>query len=65
MDKVEVFPDKVIVMVPLFSEGVVVEKVQYVSGEKPSKIHTETFIHYLEDYRYLTRDIGLYVKLVA
>lgn len=30
-----------------------------------SKIHTESMIHYLEDYMYCTRKLGLYVQLVA
>ena len=32
---------------------------------KCSKIHTESMIHYLEDYMYCTRKLGLYVQLVA
>lgn len=35
------------------------------AGKKWSKIETEKTIHYLEDYRYWNRDIGLYVQLVA
>lgn len=34
LSRVEIYPDKVIVIVPIFSEGIEVEKVQYVSGEK-------------------------------
>lgn len=34
LESVEIFPDKVVVMIPLFSEGMVVYKSQYVSGEK-------------------------------
>jgi len=34
LERVEIYPDKVIVIVPLFSKGIVVEKVQYVSREK-------------------------------
>lgn len=64
LEQVQIFPDKVIVMVPILSEGIVVEKIQYVSREKWSKIHTEN-IHYLTDYRYWNRDIELYVQLVA
>lgn len=33
--------------------------------QKWYKIGTEKTIHYLEDYRYWNRDIGLYVQLVA
>lgn len=64
LEKVQVFPDKVIVIVPILSEGIVVDKIQYVSGQKRSKIHTEN-IHHLIDYHYWGRDIGLYVQLVA
>jgi hypothetical protein len=32
---------------------------------KCSEIHTESMIHYLEDYMYCTRKLGLYVQLVA
>lgn len=35
------------------------------TGCKWGKIGTEKTIHYLEDYRYWNRDIGLYVQLVA
>ena len=65
LDKVEIYPDKVIVIVPLFDVGFIVDKSQYVSREKWYKIGTEKTIHYLEDYRYWNRDIGLYVQLVA
>lgn len=65
LEQVQIFPDKVIVIVPILSEGIVVEKTQYVSREKCSKIHTESMIHYLEDYMYCTRKLGLYVQLVA
>lgn len=34
-------------------------------GPQCSKIHTESMIHYLEDYMYCTRKLGLYVQLVA
>ena len=65
LEQVQIFPDKVIVIVPILSEGIVVEKTQYVSREKCTKIHTESMIHYLEDYMYCTRKLGLYVQLVA
>ena len=65
LDKVEIYPDKVIAIVPLFDVGFIVDKSQYVSREKWYKIGTEKTIHYLEDYRYWNRDIGLYVQLVA
>lgn len=65
LEQVQIFPDKVIVIVPILSEGIVVEKTQYVSREKCSEIHTESMIHYLEDYMYCTRKLGLYVQLVA
>lgn len=61
----QIFPDKIIVIVPILSEGIVVEKTQYVSREKCYEIHTESMIHYLEDYMYCTRKLGLYVQLVA
>lgn len=64
LEQVQIFPDKVIVIVPILSEGITVEKIQYVSGEKWSKIHTEN-IHYLTDYRYWNRNVELYVQLVA
>lgn len=65
LSRVEIYPDKVIVIVPIFSEGIEVEKVQYVSGEKWHKIHTERVVHHLVDYKYWNREIGLYVQLVA
>lgn len=34
LEQVQIFPDKVIVIVPILSEGIVVEKAQYVSREK-------------------------------
>lgn len=34
LESVEIFPDRVVVMIPLFSEGMVVYKSQYVSEEK-------------------------------
>ena len=34
LQQVEIYPDRVVVMIPLFSEGMVVYKTQYVSGEK-------------------------------
>lgn len=34
LESVEIFPDRVVVMIPLFSEGMVVYKSQYVSREK-------------------------------
>ena len=37
----------------------------WTSGPQWYKIGTEKTIHYLEDYRYWNRDIGLYVQLVA
>lgn len=36
LSQVEIYPDKVIVIVPILSEGIVVEKTQYVSREKRS-----------------------------
>lgn len=37
LKQVQIFPDKVIVIVPILSEGIVVEKAQYVSREKRSR----------------------------
>lgn len=37
LEQVQIFPDKVIVIVPILSEGIVVEKTQYVSREKGSE----------------------------
>ena len=37
LEQVQIFPDKVIVIVPILSEGIVVEKAQYVSREKWSR----------------------------
>ena len=34
LEKVEIYPDKVIVIVPLFDVGFIVDKEQYVSREK-------------------------------
>lgn len=34
-------------------------------GPNVPEIHTESMIHYLEDYMYCTRKLGLYVQLVA
>lgn len=34
LEQVQIFPDKVIVIVPILSEGIVIEKTQYVSREK-------------------------------
>lgn len=34
LEQVQIFPDKVIVIVPILSEGIVLEKAQYVSREK-------------------------------
>lgn len=34
LSKVEIYPEKVIVIVPIFSEGIVIEKIQYVSRKK-------------------------------
>lgn len=65
LSQVEIYPDKVIVIVPILSEGIVVEKTQYVSREKCSEIRTENFTHYLTNYRYWNRDLDLYVRLVA
>lgn len=65
LSQVEIYPDKVIVIVPILSEGIVVEKSQYVSREKCSEIRTENFIHYLANFRYYNRDLDLYVRLVA
>lgn len=69
LQQVQIFPDKVIVIVPILSEGIVVEKTQYVSREKWSKIHTESNIHYLTSYdygnNYTWRTMDLYVQLVA
>lgn len=65
LSRVEIYPDKVIVIVPIFSEGIEVEKVQYVSGGEWHKIHTERVVHHLVDYKYWNREIGLYVQLVA
>lgn len=65
LESVEIFPDRVVVMIPLFSEGMVVYKSQYVSGEKWCKIHTESNIHYLSSYKYWNKSIDLYVQLVA
>lgn len=65
LQQVEIYPDRVVVMIPLFSEGMVVYKTQYVSGEKWSKIHTESNIHYLSSYKYWNKSIDLYVRLVA
>lgn len=36
LEQVQIFPDKVIVIVPILSDGIVVEKTQYVSREKRS-----------------------------
>lgn len=36
-----------------------------IAWKECSKIHTESMIHYLEDYMYCTRKLGLYVQLVA
>lgn len=65
LQQVEIYPDRVVVMIPLFSEGMVVYKTQYVSGEKWGKIHTENNIHYLSSYKYWNKSIDLYVRLVA
>lgn len=64
LDKIEVYEDRVVVMIPLFSEGMVVEKIQYVSKDKWSKIHTEN-IHYLSTYTHRRKPLKLYVRLVA
>lgn len=45
LSQVEIYPDKVIVIVPILSEGIVVEKSQYVSREKRSRK-----IYYNEHY---------------
>ena len=37
LEQVQIFQDKVIVIVPILSEGIVVEKAQYVSREKRSR----------------------------
>lgn len=65
LSRVEVYPDKVIVIVPLFDVGFIVNKAQYVSREKWDKIHTEKVIHYLADYRYWNKDLKLYVQFAA
>ena len=40
LEQVQIFQDKVIVIVPILSEGIVVEKTQYVSREKrDGKVH--------------------------
>lgn len=44
LEQVQIFPDKVIVIVPILSEGIVVEKTQYVSREKRSRKN-----HYYEN----------------
>lgn len=46
LSQVEIYPDKVIVIVPILSEGIVVEKSQYVSREKrcrQNNIHTNSY----------------------
>lgn len=63
-ERVEVYPDKAIVKLPIFNREVIVEKVQYVSGEKWHKIHTATLIPLGDVTRY-NRKINLFVELVA
>lgn len=65
LEQVVIFPDKVIVIVPILGGGIIVDKTQYVSREKWSEIQTESYVHYLTDVRYWNRNIELYVQLVA
>ena len=52
LEQVQIFPDKVIVIVPILSEGIVVEKTQYVSREKRGrKIHDDEH-HYRLHWRF-------------
>lgn len=45
LEQVQIFPDKVIVIVPILSEGIVVEKTQYVSREKRGREeHADEYI---------------------
>ena len=45
LEQVQIFPDKVIVIVPILSEGIVVEKTQYVSREKRGREEHNDFDH--------------------
>lgn len=65
LEQVQIFPDKVVVIVPILGRGITLEKIQYVSRQKPCEIHTESNLHYLSSYRFLNKDMALYVQLVA
>ena len=65
LQQVEIYPDRLVVMLPLFSGGITVYKTQYVSKDKRGEIHTESKAHYLSSYRYFGTDFEVYVKLVA
>lgn len=65
LEKIVIYPDKAIVIIPILCEGFVVDKTQYVSKEKSTKIQTESNIIYLADVRYWNRKIGLYIQFVA
>lgn len=45
LSQVEIYPDKVIVIVPILSEGIVVEKSQYVSREKRGRQEHDHQVH--------------------
>lgn len=49
LEQVQIFPDKVIVIVPILSEGIVVEKTQYVSREKRRR-KNDTHAHDRRDH---------------
>nr|DAM74466.1 MAG TPA: integrase [Caudoviricetes sp.] len=65
LEKVVIYPDKAVVIIPILCEGFVVDKAQYVSREKSTEIQTESNVIYLADVRYWNRDIELYVQFVA
>lgn len=65
LEKIVVFPDKAVVIIPILYNGFIVDKAQYVSREKSTKIQTESAIIYLADVRYWHRDIRLYVQFIA
>ena len=58
LEQVQIFPDKVIVIVPILSEGIVVEKTQYVSREKrlrqdnADESGKRTYVSYKRNHQY-------------
>lgn len=64
LERIEVYPDKVIVKIPVFGREVIINNIQFVSGQKPNEIQTEK-IRKVFEYTHRQKKLNVYLCMVA